>query len=538
MKAVRVSLIVWAALAAPALADRIQVQAPPSHVTLYPDGASVTRIVQVELPEGAHQLVLPGLPPGTDPASLRIIAEGARLGAVALQQGRALPDGTPDSPAVQAARDALRQAEAVLRERDAATATIRAEAEAAGDAIDFLRDLAGAEGAASGDVAVLVQSVEARILDARRRAIAAETAARESMQGREDLVRALDDARARLEAVLAPDARRETLLLTVQASGGPARIGITGLTHAAGWQPVYDLRLDRAAGTLALDRGALVSQGSGEDWGDVTLTLSTARPSGQSAPSEVWPEITRIFPDQPLRQMTADATAERIEGFAMGKAAPAVLEEAQTDRLGLTVIYDYPAPVTIRDGVDALRLALKDATLTPEIHAEAVPRFDSSAYLVAEGQNTLGEPILPGRATLYADGAMVGQADVPLIAAGDDWQFGFGALDGVQLERRIPQREEGDRGLIRKSNSSDETALLIIRNLTDQDWPLRVIDRVPVSEQEDLVIGWQATPEPTTQDPDGKRGVLIWDSQIAAGAEQQIELITSLRWPEGMELFR
>ena len=170
--------------------------------------------------------------------------------------------------------------------------------------------------------------------------------------------------------------------------------------------------------------------------------------------------------------------------------------------------------------------------------AEAAPRFDTSAYLVAETVNSTGEPILPGAVTLFADGALVGRSAVDLVADGDKLRFGFGPIDGLRAEIRLPEEIEGDSGFIRRSNTLNETATLIVENLTGEDWPLRVVDRVPVSRQEELEIEWSADPQPSETDPDGRRGVLYWESPIAAGETREITLTTELTWPDGNDLLR
>src|ERR1700693_6299679 len=44
-------------------------------VTVYPDGASVTRVITVDLPAGDHTLVAPDFPLALDPSSLRVEGE-------------------------------------------------------------------------------------------------------------------------------------------------------------------------------------------------------------------------------------------------------------------------------------------------------------------------------------------------------------------------------------------------------------------------------------------------------------------------------
>jgi hypothetical protein len=75
-----------------------------------------------------------------------------------------------------------------------------------------------------------------------------------------------------------------------------------------------------------------------------------------------------------------------------------------------------------------------------------------------------------------------------------------------------------------------------LNNLTGRDWPVRLQDRVPFSEQDDLKISYTAAPPATTESIDGERGVLEWRFDLPAGQEKQITLETRMQWPDGMEL--
>lgn len=528
--------------AGPALADRIETTARVTDVTVYPWGAGVTREAALDLPPGTHELVIPGIPPGVDPDSLRITGEGAVIGAVGFQQERALPAIPVKSPELTAAEDRVRQARAALSAHESRVAGIKAQGEAAEDLIEFLMKLAESDGMAGGDIAALSGAVGQQLLQARQTAIRAEAEAEAADQGREDLEQQLETAEAALAALRGPEAAGGALLVAVQGQGKPARIRITSLTGDASWQPVYDLSLVRKSGTLRLDRGLLVRQDTGEDWAGVHLLLSTARPMDQSAPSELQPQFPRIGAQEAelySRSAAPMAESEKARDYAapVVEAEPAVAGSALAGVVGETVVYDYPTPVTLRHGADALRLPLDSHALTPEVVAEAVPRRDATAYLVADTVNATGAVILPGSASFYADGALVGRGALQLTAAGDKMKLGFGPLTGITLEHRVPDQIEGARGLISKSSERKEVAELRIRNLTGEEWPLRVIDRVPVSTQENLRIDWSADPAPDQTDPDGKRGLLVWNGKIAAGQEQTIALTTALRWPEGQVLY-
>ncbi len=520
-------------LAGPALADRFQAAAPVTAATVYPWGASVTREARLDLPAGAHELVIPGLPEGLDPASLRITGEGASIGAVGFQQQRALPATPAPTAELRAAEAELARHQDALARHDAAVAGIRARAEAAGDLIRFLMNLAESDAAGRGDIAALATTVGDRLLAARQAQVAdrAETADRD----RKDLALELARAEAQLAALSAPQPAGGTLVIALQGQGAPARIRITSLTHQAFWVPVHDLSLQRQAGRLRLDSGLLVSQNTGEDWLDAHLTFSTARPMDQSAPATLVPEFLRLA--SPRQDLALAAPEAKLAAPAsLADAGAPVAGAVQTLLIGETVMHDYPTPVTLRSGADALRLPLGSHDLAATVLAEAVPRRDDSAYLVAEAVNTTGQAILPGDASFHADGALVGRGALELTAAGARMKLGFGPLDGIRLARRTPDESEGARGLVSKSSERRETALLEIRNLTDQEWPLRVIDQVPVSRQDELRIDWSADPVPDKTDPEGQRGLLVWQSRLLPGETREIRLTTRLRWPEGKVL--
>lgn len=106
--------------------------------------------------------------------------------------------------------------------------------------------------------------------------------------------RALDDARQTLaDQIAAQEAAlrdlrgsrpgaRSTTTVTVRltaAAAGALDLALSYALPGANWSPVYDARLRTERRELELGYFALVRNSTGEDWKDIALTLSTARPS-------------------------------------------------------------------------------------------------------------------------------------------------------------------------------------------------------------------------------------------------------------------
>lgn len=514
--------------ACPALADTIEAPATISAVTLFPQGAQVVRQVQIKGPSGTNEVLVPGLPKGTDISSLRVSGDGVSVGAVSLIDGRAPALAKVDSAPIKAARERLAQAREALANAKDQVATIEAKAQAARDQITFLKG-AGTQVSDPSQLQAMAQVVGDQILAASERAIAAEADARRAREALDPQEKAVKQAQAALDALENPAKDHDVLRAMVQGSG---TLTITSFVDNAGWQPTYDLRLDRAAGKLDMTRYVSVHQSSGEDWRDVDLTLSTARPGAQSAPSEVYPRQVSSGPPRPVMPLAkSNARVADMAGAPAPMMEAAFTGTAQLQMQGETVTYHYPGAVDLRDGVDDLRLKLDDKVLPVDVIAEAAPLSDPQAYRVAEGKNTTGEILLPGPATLFVGGALVGQTQLPMIAAGDDLHLGFGAIEGLRLSRIEPDTSEGDRGIISKSNERREVVQITVKNLTQTDWPMRVIDRVPYSEQDDLKVSTSFTPKPETTDYEDKRGVVAWRFDLPAGAEKELRSETVLSWP-------
>ncbi|WP_022704259.1 DUF4139 domain-containing protein [Pseudorhodobacter ferrugineus] len=537
----RVILLSSLLLATPLQAETILASSKITAVTVYPQGAMLTRVVAFEAQPGLHDVLITDLPQDTDPQSLRLKpSEGVEIGAYSLRTGR-LPVVDPVKPEAQvAAEAALEAAKGGVTTAQLAVDGVAARIEAAQAQIAYLGRLGATDAKADTEtLQATARMIGAEVLAASQAALAARADLPAVQKVYEAAVEAQVKAQAALDALSKPTKDYAALSLAVSVTQvGPSLVEVTQFMDNATWAPIYDMALDRAAGQVVLDRSLLVSQATGEDWTGIALTLSTAQPGNSPDPSRIWPQLHRI--DDPMEMAKLESRA----------AAPAPINEAEMGAMmetladvavgvafqGDIVSYAYPQPVDIVDGAQNLRLVLDRVSLPASAQARAVPRADATAFMMAEFTNDSGQILLPGPATLTRDGALMGQTQLASIAPGATAVMGFGAIEGLRLKRIVPARAEGDRGIFSKSNQIEETAVLSVENLTDQAWDVRVMEGIPYSEQEDLVITYTADLPVTETDVDGQRGVLAWDVSVPAGKTQTITLTTRESWPDGKEL--
>lgn len=527
------------------LADEIPLASQVTDVVLYPQGAKIIREVRFAAPGGSHVLRVLDLPRGTPMETVRVKVSGATMGTITMREDFVPPRGDQDSAEVKAARDVVERLEEAVRAKADEAVALRLAKEAADTRIGFLRQLGEGE-ALSGATADMLRDVSRmvgeEVLDARQAALHAEAQAREVDRDVKDLTRDLEEARQALAALVLDEAERNLVEVSISApSAIEGKVTISYNTWEAGWQPVYDVHLDQAGdGRLMLKRGALIGQGTGENWAGVALTLSTSRPSDQSAPGTLWPDLRRIDDPEPPQPMLTRKTmsADVLEESAMGSMAEPMIESViAVSRIGeFDVTYAYPDKLDLASGADDVRIALGDVQLTPDIRVRAVPRRDVTAFLVAETVNDSGEMILPSdHGQFFLNGEFVGSGPVRHVPAGQEMWFSFGPIDGLRLSRLV-DRNEGDRGVLTRSNEQTEAAVIKVENLTGRVWPMRLLDQVPYSEQEDLMITWTARPRPSEENVEDQKGILAWEFDIAPGETTEITLSQKIQWPDGKVL--
>ena len=536
--------LLLATTAIPALADTLLATSRITAVTVYPEGARVTREVTFAAPSsGVHELLVTDLPAETSPAYLQLVAgNGLQLGAFNLRADRLPPREDPLTPDQTAAKTEVERLEAAESTAYLAIEAVQAEVDAADAQARFLSSFTGAlpQGATPEMIKSMAAMIGAESLAARQAALAARARLWPTQKALAATQETLARARAAYAALPSADMEFTALSVAVTAAApGDQNVTITQYISGASWRPFYDLKLTREGDdALAVDRSVLVTQYTGEDWTDVALTLSSSAPADQAAPSMLWPDLRQITPEVDMTfKAAADdgATYYEEDTEVVAEAAPAPIT-AGAALEGDTVVYVYPTPVTIASDVEDLRLALDSLTFAPVVKAVAVPSHDRTAFVMASFTNASEEPLLPGEALLFREGVLVGTTWLDVLAPGVETDIAFGAIETLRLKREMPKRAEGETGVFTTLNEMTESVVITVENTGTEAWPVRLLDQTPYSEQDTLEIEVTATPSPDETDVDGQRGILAWEFDLQAGAKQTITLDHSLSWPEGMEL--
>lgn len=534
-------VIVTAFAAAPARAVNVDASSAVDAVTVYPDGASVTRVITLDLPAGDHSAVLKDFPLTLDPSSLRVEGEAdtkLTIGAIDAKPPRAAPP--VNLPELDKRIEALKDERANLQGAINSAAARR----------KFAERFAEASPAGIGDKGEARPIAEWRAAFA---AVAEEVATADSaIRDAERKQRELDREIARLEADRAqkPPSKLEVRIELAAAAATRATLRVTYAVRNARWTPLYDARLETGARerkpALELVRRAEITQNTGEDWSNVALAVSTVRTARGGKAPDLNSLIVQYPP--PPRQFGAassnDSARLQRSVSALAPAAPKMAEvampsaaaeqQATAEVDGFQVTFKIPGRVSLGASEGAKSLRIASATIAPDLAVRAVPVLDPTAFLEASFKQNEDAPLLPGRVAIYRDGAFVGRGQMAAAGKDETVRLGFGADDKIKIERTVVKRNEGSAGLIVTTSKTDERSFKTsIRN--GHDFPIRIAieDQLPVSENEDIQVEMlSSSTSPTMTNLRDKRGVLEWAFEAKAGEVRDIGFAWRVRWPK------
>ena len=264
-----------AATAAPA-AGTTKIRTEAERVTLFIDGAQITRTKRIDLQAGAATLLFTGLSPHLDDKSLQVRAKGP----VTITSVNRL-----FNPADSIARTARRrQAEEEAARLERESKRLKASREVAEAEIELLKTNCSTVNRTAGTPLQAIRELN-EYYAARLRAL------KEELLDIDARTETLAGQIGRLRQELAQAGGRKSdplseieVRIEVPAAC-KAEFTLVYYVRNAGWFPSYDIRSEGLDAPLEIDYKANLFQNTGEEWKNVALTLSSSDPrTGNIAP--------------------------------------------------------------------------------------------------------------------------------------------------------------------------------------------------------------------------------------------------------------
>lgn len=380
-------------------------------------------------------------------------------------------------------------------------------------------------------------------------------ATRDCQNRKQEIDKELQALKQQLRQIQTPQPK-ESFKLTVDiepAGAGEFELEVTYVVSRAAWIPLYDMRVNSTNKTLSLNYIAEVTQNTGEDWNNVALTLSTAKPGLGTLPPKLEPWYIGIREVRPMPSpaMNLQADARRIRRRAYNLEfrdeddedsddavteevyVEAEIEKAEVSTEGSVVSFKLNNSGNIPNDGAPHKVTIFNDNFPSHFSYIAMPRLVSFAYLQTTVKNpTDGATIIPGKANIFRDNMFVGTAQLDNVAPGQEFKINLGIDESIKIERDLVERQV-DKKLISSNRKITYAYRLIITNLLNQEASLKLSEQIPKSKHEQIRIYLNRS---NPQIQLAEMGILEWELRMAPQSKQEIYYQFVIEYPPNLNV--
>lgn len=297
-----------------------------------------------------------------------------------------------------------------------------------------------------------------------------------------------------------------------------SKLGIYYITNNVGWNPNYDIFLDKIDANARLQSKADIYQKSGIDWNNVNLTLNDGVQSYTTKPN-IYPWDLYYYNDgDKSPKLKAFASESRVPfkvenrsdlgGFS-DKITFAEMEvEGNKNYTGME--YIIPKKVTIENLTQHKQIKFKQDTVELNVYHLAVPKVNNSAFIIAEIKDFQKYNLNEGEITTYLEGIYKGKTHLSIPEKGLP-EISFGEDKNIQIKRVNLEQFSESRFLSSKKETKFKYLITItnnksqkinfklqdhLPNLKSDDFSLEVINISKAKKDNDGILTWEFEIEP------------------------------------------
>lgn len=504
--------------------EPIEASSTITDVTLYRNRAAITRTATLDAQVGGYTIYFRDLPSSVylDSVQASTSDNAALLGV-----------DTSSTPVAKNVSEIVREITAEIEAIEAKLDTVNARKEALNLQVTMLKTLitqAGNEKEGPVDL----EALENQLAFIGKKMTSLTEYQAKNDQDNKRLRDELQTLRARRQNITS---NRGTQLDAIVDIGvkkeGSIEVQLTYLVNNASWQPKYSIRANNAGDEITVEYDAELWQRTGENWTDVSMTLSTAQPQRSTTPPMPTPWFVDVYVPQPAPTSAGRAGTRHSKGAevdtAMIGASYLGLEVVESASASATVNNDGPAvsfslprTITVPSNVEDKQTTSLGAFETEaELYRIAVPMFTDSTFIRSNVTNTSDYILLPGQASIFHGSDYVGKTSLPTIVPNETFPLDLGIDPVVTATRILLEKETSSTGLFASGKQTLYDYRITISNGHDEAIELHVWDRYPVSRNEEIevVLDSVSTPlstNPTYVESSQPLGLLRWDLNIPA----------------------
>ncbi len=350
------------------------------------------------------------------------------------------------------------------------------------------------------------------------------------------------DALQRQINQISPRSRRSVKNIVVEVQvekAGEVRLVTSYVVAGARWYPQYDVRVSTESQDVELGYYGFIQQNTGEDWSNVDISLSTARPDVGGVKPELFPWYLNIAQPMPALQKgvsNAQITAHKKIELSDQPAAAGVMaamEEpvAEVETQATSAMFHIPSQSTIPSDNVPHKVTIAIDKLHADFSYSSTPKLSPFVYLKAAVKNTTAVPLLGGNVNIFSNDDFVAASSMKMTSPDESYDVYLGVDPAIKIERKLVNKFIDYTGTFTRNVRVTYEFSFTLENTKKSEQKVTVQDQLPVSQNEKIVVEQVEPAEKEVRRDD--QGFINWIITLNPGEKKSWKLKFNVEYPQG-----
>lgn len=520
------------------------VKSKMSKVTVYSQGAQIYRSATYGIGKGVTEVIIEGISPSIDPKSLQVKASG---NVIILDSKYTIYYPKPEEVELEGLP--LKVKMDILKLEDSLS-DVGYDLQTIQDEIDVLvatKNILKCNGAIRGQgkvndsIALLKEAVEyytQKMMEINKRLQKLNRNKADQLTIKSGMDKRLIELKNwQHNANLNPEPQGpiHRVVVTLKSDAyANGKLDISYLVANAGWNPMYDLRSEIVTGKVNLNYKAQVYQNTGVDWNEIPLTISTNNPYHNKTKPTLHPWYVDYYNMYGYigggQKNNKDDLKKKTESLNYQNAPYGIERSEEVDAMTsdqfvevidhvISAEFRIDLPYSIKSNNKQHMVLVKNVDLDADYKYFAVPKFDASAYLVAQITKLDELQLVPAKANIFFDGSYIGETYLDPTTMDDTLQLSLGKDPNIIIKRTLLEKECKDKVVGTKKERSFMYAI-DVKNLKSSSIDIVIQDQIPITQNADIEI---TATELSKGKLTERSGLIEWVFTLRPKAEKNLE---------------
>ncbi|MCF8297084.1 MAG: DUF4139 domain-containing protein [Saprospiraceae bacterium] len=328
-------------------------------------------------------------------------------------------------------------------------------------------------------------------------------------------------------------------------------VDVNYFVNNASWTPSYDLRADDTKSPVNLTYKANILQNTGEEWDNVKLTLSTKNPNRSNIKPNLLPWKLRYYVQRIVNRndniqtlcasnismpVTEEMSDKDMEYKKVFTGSPSQISSAYTQQVTnmTNVEFKIDLKYSIPTDGKSHQVVVMENDIASEFKHFAVPKLNTDAFLISRMSGWEELNLLPGPANIYFLNTFIGATYIDPNTIEDTLNISMGQDPGIAISRKKLKDSESTQ-VVGNDKVKSITIEVTIRNKKNEAVSMTVEDQVPISGEDGIKVFFDSD-EVKDADYSKNTGKLSWEVKLAPKETKKIKFSYTIKYPKDKTL--